>query len=557
MEIAVVQKSLATKAQYQPTHRFNDLYRYVRDVNWLESARNAILHNTGAKTPGIDGVNGKELTRSEWCAIINQTVEALREGTYTPKPVRRVYIPKANGRLRPLGIPTIQDRMVQEVLRMILEPIYESHFLPCSNGFRPARSTMTAIHTIQRHCNESGKYFWIVEGDIAGCFDNIPHETLIQVLRKVIADERLLALIWAFLKAGYVENNTLYMPKTGTPQGGIASPLLANIYLHEMDLQWWSSYGALSNYQRQHRRKHGVGNVQLVRYADDFLVLTNGSKSQAHGLKDEFGTILAHLGLTLSPDKTLVTHIDDGFEFLGFHIQRRIKRSEPPRKVLYVTATDRNVQRYRDKIRELLAESNADVVNKLRALNRVIQGWANYYRHVQSSHVRDRLENWTFWTFWAWLKRKHGGELRDQDIQRMYRSHRNPDGRITLGYGQVYLLRLSEIPFQPYYLPKGGIGNPYLTSSIEDLWITGDEPIAAETWNGLSTQNKYAIARQDLLMRLGPICQQCGQPFPTDQLHAHHKQAQHDNGSHTIQNLQLLCQDCHPTTESFGRRRKM
>jgi RNA-directed DNA polymerase len=172
MEIAAIQKSLATKAQAQPTHRFKDLYRYVREVNWLESARSAILSNNGANTPGIDGIKGQDLPVSEWLALLNQTVEDLRAGTYCPMPVKRVYIPKANGKLRPLGIPTIRDRMVQEAIRMILEPIYESHFLACSNGFRPGRATMTAIHTVQRLCNEQLKYFWIVEEDIKGCFDH-------------------------------------------------------------------------------------------------------------------------------------------------------------------------------------------------------------------------------------------------------------------------------------------------------------------------------------------------------------------------------------------------
>ncbi len=143
MEIASVQKSLATKALYQPKHRFDDLYRHVRDVNWLESARSTIMSNNGAKTPGVDGINGQELPVSEWLTILNQTIEELREGTYKPMPARRIYIPKANGKLRPLGIPTIRDRMVQQALKMVMEPIYESHFLPCSNGFRPGRSTIS------------------------------------------------------------------------------------------------------------------------------------------------------------------------------------------------------------------------------------------------------------------------------------------------------------------------------------------------------------------------------------------------------------------------------
>lgn len=557
MDIAAVQKNLAQKAHYQLTHRFDDLYRYVRNTNWLECARHAILHNKGGNTPGVDGICGRDLKATEWQELIEATARDLRAGTYQPQPVKRAYIPKTNGKLRPLGIPTIQDRMVQEVLRMILEPIYESRFLACSTGFRPARSTMTAIHAIQLHCNERQKYFWVVEGDITGCFDNIPHAPLIQVLRQVIADERLLALIWAFLKAGYEENQTRYQSGTGTPQGGIASPLLANIYLHEFDQRWWQTYGTLTHHQRSCRRATGQGNVVLIRYADDFLLLTNGPKSQAVQLKEEAGQWLADLGLALSPAKTLVTHVNDGFEFLGFHIQRFTKEAAPQSKALYVTATPRNIQRYKDKIRTLLAEPQVDVVNKIRALNRVIRGWANYYRHVQTTRLRQALEHWTFWAVWRWLKRKHGGKLGEKAIYRQYYSARNQQGVKALGYGNVFLFHMDAIRFQRYYLPKGGIQNPYLNPNSADLTIVGDEPIEEGTWNGLSAQNTYAIARQDLLRRTGLVCQQCGHHFPPDQLHAHHVQAQQDGGTHKQNNLQLLCRECHKTTESYGKNRKM
>jgi RNA-directed DNA polymerase len=557
MEIARVQKSLATKALSQATHRFDDLYRYVRDVNWLESARSAIMSNNGAKTPGVDGINGQELPVSEWLALLNQTIEELREGTYRPMPVRRIYIPKANGKLRPLGIPTIRDRMVQEALRMVMEPIYESQFLPCSNGFRPGRSTMTASNHIQRLCNEKGKYFWIVEGDIKGCFDNISHEKLIHVLRKRIADERLLSLIWAFLKAGYMEEGKLHAPKVGTPQGGIASPLLANVYLHEMDLHWQERYNSMSTRQRERRRKEGKGNVQLVRYADDFLVLTNGPKAEAEALKEEFGDFLQHLELTLSPEKTVITHVNDGFDVLGFHIQRRPKLSERERKVLYVTPTEKSVERYKEKIRDLLTEPNINVVNKLQAVNRVIRGWARYYQYVQSSWVRQKLDHWTYEAFWKWLHRKkHGGYVGKKELYDKYLTQRNYKGQKTLGYGQVFLARMNDIAFKQYYSPKGGVPNPYLTDDA-DLTIAEENPIAQETWNGTSAQNKYAIARQDLRVRLGPTCQMCKQAFLPERLQAHHIQSQKEGGKHGTSNLRLLCHDCHTTTENYGTSRKI
>lgn len=557
MEIAKVQKSLATKALYQPTHRFDDLYRYLRNMNWLESARSAILSNDGAKTPGVDGINGKDLSAAEWVTILNQTVEDLQEEKYCPMPVKRVYIPKASGKLRPLGIPTVRDRLVQEALRMVLEPIYESHFLPCSHGFRPGHSTMTAISQIQRLCDEHCKYYWIVEGDIKGCFDNISHKKLIHVIRKRIADERLLALIWAFLKAGYLEEAILHTPKIGTPQGGIVSPLLANAYLHEMDMHWQERYNSMSKRQRERRRKEGKGNVQLVRYADDFLVLTNGPKIVAEELKEEFGEFLQGLELTLSPEKTVITHVNDGFDFLGFHIQRRSKLSERERKVLYVTPAERNVERYKEKIRNLLDEPNINVVNKLQAVNRVIRGWARYYQHVQSSWVRQKLDHWTFETFWRWLRRKkHGGYVGEKELYDRYLSQRNRRGHKTLGYGQVFLARMNDISFQRYYWPKGGIPHPYLTENA-DLTIAEEEPVLRETWNGLSAQNRYAIARQDLLVRFGPFCQMCKQRFLQEDLQAHHIQPQREGGKHGASNIQLLCHDCHTKTESYGTSRKM
>lgn len=551
MDIAKIQKLLATKAQYQPLHQFHDLYRYVRNKDWLEQARRDILQNSGANTPGVDGVKGRDLTETEWRELVDQTFEDLRQGTFRPQPARRVYIPKANGKLRPLGIPTIRDRMVQEVLRMLLEPIYESHFLKCSHGFRPVRSTMTAIDRVQYLCAETRKYFWIVEGDIQGCFDNIPHDQLMQALRKVIADEKLLSLIWAFLKAGYEEDGKVHYPNTGTPQGGIVSPLLANIYLHEMDKIWWERYGKLSQMQRKTRRKHGRGNIELVRYADDFLILTNGTKAAAEAAKAEFSDILTRMGLTLSPEKTLITHVNDGLEFLGFHLQRKPRRSQPGRKALYTAPTPRNIERYKDKIRDLLANTHGDVVNKIRAVNRVVRGWGNYYRYVQSSRIRQKLDHWTYEAVFRWLGKKHGGSMGKKRLYDLY-ILRNAKGSKVLGYGTAHLARMGAIPTERYYTPKGGIQNPYLTSDTADVTIASEDPIDENTWDGTSTQKPFALLRQDLLMQCGPICFGCKRQFPQHQLHAHHVQAQKVDGQHRLSNLRLLCPVCHQKTGSYG-----
>ena len=313
----------------------------------------------------------------------------------------------------------------------------------------------------------------------------------------------------------------------------------------------------MSTRQRDRRRKEGKGNVQLLRYADDFLVLTNGPKAEAEALKEEFGDFLHHLELTLSPEKTVITHVNDGFDFLGYHIQRRPKLSEPERKVLYVTPTEKSVERYKEKIRDLLAEPNINVVNKLQAVNRVIRGWARYYQYVQSSWVRQKLDHWTYEAFWKWLHRKkHGGYVGKKELYDKYLTQRNYKGQKTLGYGQVFLARMNDISCKQYYSPKGGIPNPYLADDV-DLTIAEENPIVQETWNGTSAQNKYAIARQDLLVRLGPICQMCKQTFLTEQLQAHHIQSQKEGGKHGTSNLQLLCHACHTTTENYGTSRKI
>jgi RNA-directed DNA polymerase len=552
MEIANIQKLLATKAQYQREHQFKDLYRYVKNREWLEEAKQNILKNKGANTPGVDGIKGRDLTEKEWQDLLEQTLQELQDGTFEPMPARRTYIPKANGKLRPLGIPTIKDRVVQEILRMLLEPIYESHFLNCSHGFRPERSTMTALDRVQYLANKVRKYYWVVEGDIQGCFDNIPHDKLMQTLRKVVADEKLLALIWKFLKAGYEENQVVYHPNTGTPQGGIMSPLLANIYLHEMDKIWQDRYQNITSYQRKKRRQTGQGNIELVRYADDFLIMTNGTKATAETAKAEFAEILQEMGLKLSPEKTFITHLNDGLEFLGFHIQRKTRRSNVNEKALYTTATKRNIQRYKEKIRKLLTDTHGDIVNKIRAVNRVVRGWGNYYRHVQSARVRQKLDHWTYQAMFQWLFRKHGGNVGKKQLYTQY-IVLNARGSKVLGYGTVHLARMGAIPYERYLSPKGGIQNPYLTAKTACPALATDDPLEEETWDGTSTQSPYALIRQDLLMQSGSICHECKQKYPDHQLHAHHIQAPKEGGKQRNSNLRLLCPICHQKTESYGR----
>jgi RNA-directed DNA polymerase len=216
--------------------RFPRLWEKIITEEWLSQAWEEIRRNTGSQTPGVDKLTAKDVDLSR----IRRLTERIRTGTYRPQSVRRTYIPKSNGKLRPLGIPSIEDRIVQQGLRMILEPIFEADFLRSSHGFRQGYSPHTALRDVARMYP---RISWVIEGDIVGCFDNIPHNGLLQAVSRRIADGKILSLISAFLKAGYMENWQYHQPHSGTPQGGIISPLLCNIFLHQLD-EYMESLGA-------------------------------------------------------------------------------------------------------------------------------------------------------------------------------------------------------------------------------------------------------------------------------------------------------------------------
>ena len=226
--VAQIQKHVGELARTNPERSFEKIYRVISTETWLTEAWKRIRQNKGSKTAGVDGQTKNDVDET----LITRLAEKLQKGEYKPTPVRRVNIPKANGKVRPLGIPTIQDRIVQSALKLFLEPIFEQKFRNCSHGFRPKRSCITALRdTVMR----SPRSTWIIEGDIKGCFDNINHGRLLSILRKTIHDEKVIGLIASFLAAGYMEQWTFHRTYSGTPQGGIISPLLANIYLTEMD----------------------------------------------------------------------------------------------------------------------------------------------------------------------------------------------------------------------------------------------------------------------------------------------------------------------------------
>ncbi len=263
MNIGETQRTLSLKAERKPDYRFEYLYNLLYDLDWLRLAHDHVAQNAGSVTAGCDGID-MEIYDKNLEENLKELSEELKTQTFEPLPVRRVYIPKANGKVRPLGIPAIRDRMVQEAVRMILEPIYEADFSQYSFGFRPNRRTMDAIKCITWSTQEHKKYFWIIEGDISAYFDTINHKKLMKLLECRIVDRKLLSLIWKFLRSGVMERKLFKNTRLGTPQGGILSPLLANVYLAALD-KYIRQWTALPTKEKTARRTKGKGNFVYLR----------------------------------------------------------------------------------------------------------------------------------------------------------------------------------------------------------------------------------------------------------------------------------------------------
>jgi len=317
-------------------------------------------------------------------------------------------IPKAGGKSRRLGIPTVRDRVVQAALKLVLEPIFEADFQPCSYGFRPGRRAQDAIAEIHLFCSHS--YTWVVEGDITACFDEIDHVALTDRVRARIGDKRILALVKAFLKAGILsEDGVERDTSTGTPQGGILSPLLANIALSVLDDSFavaWAQMGQHSG-ARQQRRLKGLATFRLVRYADDFVVLVAGTETHAKAVRAEAATLLQPMGLRLSEVKTKVVHIDEGFDFLGFRIQRQKKRGTK-KLGIYTYPSKSALASVKGKVRSLTqGATNQSLQVLIHRLNPVLRGWTTYFRHGVSSRTFGYLRAFTWRRVVTWLRHKH------------------------------------------------------------------------------------------------------------------------------------------------------
>ena len=368
--------------------------------------------NKGGRTPGVDRVIPAFISDdADVLAFLSDAREQLKSRTFTPLPVRERMIPKPGkrGQFRRLGIPSAMDRLVQAALVLVLEPIFEADFKPVSYGFRPRRRAHDAIAEI--HYFGTKGYTWVFEADIAACFDELSHHAILDRVRRRVGDKRVLALIKSFLTAGIMSAGGQVRDSiTGTPQGGIASPLLANIALSALDEHFsdrWDAHGDSS--ARYRHRKRGGATYRIVRYADDFVVMVHGAKEHADALWDDVGQVLAPLGVRLSPTKTQVCHLDEGFDFLGFHIQRRLKRGTRKRYV-YTYPSKKALLSITAKVRALTSRSrHTTLTDLLRQLNPVLRGWCQYFRHGVSARTFRYLDLIAWRRVTGWLRKRHVG----------------------------------------------------------------------------------------------------------------------------------------------------
>jgi RNA-directed DNA polymerase len=452
-------------------------------------------------------------------------------------------------------MPTLKDRVVQMLLKMVLEPIWESDFLNCSNGFRPGRKTMDCIAALDSYINNRNKFYWVVEGDIKGAFDNVQHGILLECLAERIVDRRLLKLIARFLKAGLMGNGLFQHSDLGVPQGGICSPLLANIYLHRLDRYWWQKYGTLSRKEKEKRRKTHQGNCALIRYADDWLLLTNGSKQEAYRLRDEFQTFLRdELKLELSVEKTHITHVNNGLDFLGYHVRRYVSGHD--RAKMLVTPSRKAQDRLKTKVKEMTARQRFrdEPLLKFSALNAVLRGWMNYYRYCNAKETARDLDFWVNRRLFWWLRKRHRLPIRR--ILSKYKLRQ--DGKhyncgIRQGEKMLYLYRTRDQPITKYRSRTHP--HPYLTEEGETTVEEAETPIPTTVWLGNAHNNeKWRVVKEEVMAERGAKCECCGS---TVNLDLHHIKARRYGGQDTKANAQLLCEPCHVQTPTYSDHKRL
>ena len=516
--------------------RVRKLMDLMHNPDWLFDAAQKVLGRSYGKAPGVDNVTVSTF-RTGFDKNVEQLRLELKRGTYQPQPVKQVMIPKANGKMRALGIPCLRDKIVQEAIRMALEPIFEVEFHENSFGFRPNRNTHQAVNVCQ--CMIRSKFSWVIEGDVKACFDEISHKAILKVIREKVHDNKFLDLIKRFLKAGVKIDGIVNPTTKGVPQGGVISPLLANAVLNKLD--WFlHSKGTHGKKELKYSWYHKLPNVRFVRYADDWCVfITRANKRYANALRDEIGKFLMkHCGLRLSMEKTRVTHVREGISFLGFDLKLAVGRSG--KHVAKIQIGTKAKQQLQLRLNEAMRyrPHQESIALRIERGSAVIRGWANYYCIAHNfPALTSTLDHWAFWIAVKAISRKldiKAGKV----VKRYYRQS-------TIVVSDECKLERFRNTSMKLYVHKPKPYSPNVANSYE----TDEElDVSLHKYNERGRFGQWD-SKHETLKRNNYRCQNCGVQVTAETSFADHikpvNRFANFQMANSVENLQTLCQHCH------------
>jgi len=388
-KVQVFQRKIYLSAKADDKRKFGVLYDKIYRDDVLQVAWNSVRSNKGSA--GIDFQTVEKIENYGVKKFLKEIQEQLKSKKYQPKAVKRVYIPKANGKKRPLGIPTVRDRVVQTAVKLVIEPIFEADFQDYSYGFRPKKSANQAIREIYKYLNFGCE--WVIDADLKGYFDTIPHDKLLLLVKERVTDKSIIKLLNLWLEAGIMEDSQVRSNTLGTPQGGVISPLLANIYLNALDRYWANNNLA--------GRAH---DAHLVRYADDFVILCHHEPSKYMELAKRR---LSQLGLVINEDKTRIIHASKGFDFLGFTL-RKGKSHKTGKLNTYYYPSKKSMKNIKRKVKEVIQHGQHLDMNELvEKLNPMLRGWGNYFKAGNSKAHFKSIDQYVVYNLTIMLRKKH------------------------------------------------------------------------------------------------------------------------------------------------------